>query len=413
MGVEFPYFRENPHPISEQKDIVGLRVLLINYEYPPLGGGAGNATAHLAREFTLFGAEVMVLTSGFRGLPRQEISAGLTIKRIPTIRRLVDRCTPLEMLIFMMSATPVALRLTRSWRPHVTIAFFGIPCGPVAYSIKAIYGVPYIVSLRGGDVPGFQPYDLALYHRLMRPIIRFLWHQAASVVANSQGLRVLAQSTDPHLTILVIPNGVDVKRFRPGGSPARNGPVRLLYVGRLTYQKGVDIFIQALHKLKSEIQFEVELVGDGNARRSLERMVQQFGLVDRLHFAGWLDPSEIPPRYQQADIFVLPSRDEGMANVILEAMASGLPVIATNIAGNTDLVRHGANGLLVPPDSPEKLADAISELINKVELRQRMGSLGSDLVEGGYSWSRTAKQYLELIHQAELENTRCAGFAVR
>ena len=102
-----------------------------------------------------------------------------------------------------------------------------------------------------------------------------------------------------------------------------------------------------------------------------------------------------------------------MANVILEAMASGLPVIATSIAGNTDLVRHGENGLLVPPDSPEKLADAISELINKVELRQRMGSLGSDLVEGGYSWSRTAKQYLKLIHQAELENTRCAGFAVR
>jgi len=378
--------------------MVGSRLLLINYEYPPLGGGAGNATAHLAREFTLLGAEVMVLTSGFRGLPAQETSAGFRVKRIPTIRRRVDRCTPVEMLIFMMSATLAGLRLTRSWRPDVTIAFFGIPCGPVAHALKAIYGVPFIVSLRGGDVPGFQPYDLALFHRLMKPAIRFLWRKAACVVANSQGLHDLAQSTEPDLTIYVVPNGVDVQRFRPDGSPDRNGPVRLLYVGRLTYQKGVDVFIQALHKLDPKIQFEVELVGDGNARRLLERMVQKFGLVDRLHFTGWLDRTEIPQRYQQADIFVLPSRDEGMANVILEAMASGLPVIATSLAGNKELVRHGENGLLVKPDDPEQLADALLELINQVELRQRMGSSGRTLVERGYSWRQTAEQYLEVIH---------------
>jgi glycosyltransferase involved in cell wall biosynthesis len=377
--------------------MVGSRLLLINYEYPPLGGGAGNATAHLAREFTLLGAEVMVLTSGYRGLPSQETSNGFAVKRIPTIRRRLDRCTPVEMLTFMMSATLAGLRLTRSWRPDFTIAFFGIPCGPVAYTLKAIYGVPYIVSLRGGDVPGFQSYDLALYHRLMKPAIRFLWRQATCVVANSQGLRDLAQSTEPVVTINVIPNGVDVQRFRPAGSSDRNGPVRLLYVGRLTYQKGVDVFIQALQRLDSRIQFEVELVGDGNARRPLERMVQKSGLLERLHFTGWLDRTEIPQRYQQADIFVLPSRDEGMSNVILEAMASGLPVIATSLGGNTELVRHGENGLLVKPDDSEQLADALLELINKVELRQRMGSSGRALVERGYSWRQTAEQYLQVI----------------
>lgn len=398
MGIGLPHFAENYSPSSQCEDMVGTRLLLINYEYPPLGGGAGNATFHLAREFTLLGAEVMVLTSGFRGLPRQENSAGFAVKRIPTIRRRVDRCTPVEMLTFAMSATLSALRLTRSWRPDVAIAFFGIPCGPVAFTIKAIYGIPYIVSLRGGDVPGFQPYDLSLYHQLMKPTIRFLWRQAACVVANSQGLRDLAQSSEPDMTIHVIPNGVDVKTFRPRDASARKGPVRLLYVGRLTYQKGVDIFIQALQKIDSEIQFEVELVGDGNARPTLERMVQKSDLVDRLHFAGWLDRTEIPQRYQQADIFVLPSRDEGMANVILEAMASGLPVITTSLAGNRELVRNGKNGLLVPPDDPETLANALLELINKVELRQRMGSLGRTLVEKGYSWTLMARQYLKVIH---------------
>jgi glycosyltransferase involved in cell wall biosynthesis len=378
--------------------MVGSRLLLINYEYPPLGGGAGNATAHLAREFTFLGAEVMVLTSGFRGLPRQETSAGFSVKRIPTIRRHIDRCIPVEMLTFMMSASLAGLRLTRNWRPDFTIAFFGIPCGPVAHTLKTIYGIPYILSLRGGDVPGFQPYDLALYHRLMKPAIRFLWRQADCVVANSRGLSLLAHRTVPDLTIHIVPNGVDVQKFRPAGSLDRNGPVRLLYVGRLTYQKGVDVFIQALNRLDSKIQFQVEIVGDGNARPPLERMVQRFGLVDRLHFTGWLNRAEIPQRYQQADIFVLPSRDEGMANVILEAMASGLPVIATSIAGNRELVQHGKNGLLVRPDDPEQLADALLELINESELRQHMGFSGRALVERGYSWRQIAQQYLEVIH---------------
>ena len=373
------------------------RLLLINYEYPPLGGGAGNATAHLAREFTLLGAEVMVLTSAFRGLPGQETSAGFWVKRIPTIRRRVDRCTPFEMLIFMMSATLAGLRLTRRWRPDVSIAFFGIPCGPVAYTLKAICGIPYILSLRGGDVPGFQPYDLARYHRLMKPAIRFLWRQAACVVANSQGLRDLAQSTEPAMTIYVIPNGIDVERFRPEGLPDRNTPVRLLYVGRLTYQKGLDVFIQALRRLDSKIQFEVELVGDGNARRPLERMAREFGLVDRLHFAGWLDRTEVPQRYQLADIFVLPSRDEGMANVILEAMASGLPVIATDVAGSRELVRHGKTGLLIPRENPVALAQAITDLATDAQERAHMGQAGRRLAEEHYGWRSMAEIYFSLI----------------
>jgi glycosyltransferase involved in cell wall biosynthesis len=87
-----------------------------------------------------------------------------------------------------------------------------------------------------------------------------------------------------------------------------------------------------------------------------------------------------------------------MANVILEAMASGLPVIATSIAGNRELVQHGKNGLLVRPDDPEQLADALLELINESELRQHMGFSGRALVERGYSWRQIAQQYLEVIH---------------
>ena len=110
------------------------RLLLVNYEYPPLGGGAGTATAGLARAFTELGCEVVVLTSRFRGQPAREESNGFTIVRVPVLRRRLDRCNPVEMLTFLVSACFGALRVTRGWRPDMTIAFFGIPSGPVGQS---------------------------------------------------------------------------------------------------------------------------------------------------------------------------------------------------------------------------------------------------------------------------------------
>ncbi len=377
-----------------------LRVLLINYEYPPIGGGAGNATAYLAREFACDGAEVVVLTSGFRGLPEREQSDGVTIQRVPVIRRRADRCTPIEMLTFIASATIAAVHLARRWRPDVSIAFFGIPSGPVAYVLKALYGVPYIVSLRGGDVPGFQPYDLALYHRLMGPAIRFLWRRATAVVANSQGLRRLALESAPDVSVDVIPNGVDVERFQPAASPRDDDVVRLLFVGRLTYQKGVDVFLQALHELDGRIQFEAELVGDGGARSQLERMAEDFGLSDRVRFIGWCDRDDVAVHYQAADIFVLPSRDEGMPNVLLEAMASGLPVIATRVVGNKELVRDGHTGFLVPPEDPQGLANVVGQVVDRKELVECMGCAGRALVEGRYTWSQMAGEYRAIAQSA-------------
>lgn len=384
--------------------MTGLRVLLINYEYPPLGGGAGNATAHLAGEFARNGAEVVVLTSRFRDLPELEHSDDVTIQRVPVVRRRADRCTSPEMLTFMASATIAAVRLARKWRPDVSIAFFGIPSGPVAYVLKALYGVPYIVSLRGGDVPGFQPYDLALYHRLMGPAIRLLWRQAAAVVANSQGLRKLALESAPDVSIDVIPNGVDVERFQPAARTNQNDVLRLLFVGRLTYQKGVDVLLRALHRIDGKMPFELEMVGDGDARSELESLVAQLGLVEQVRFAGWCDREEVPARFQPADVFVLPSHDEGMPNVVLEAMASALPVVATRISGNEELVEHGKTGLLVTPNDPDELADALIQLIDTPATRQRMGHAGHTLVEQHYEWNHVAGQYLKLAKTVTMGN---------
>jgi len=377
-----------------------MKILLINYEYPPLGGGAGQATAALAREFAAAGHEPLVLTSRFRDQPAGEVVAGVRLVRVPVIRRRADRCTPPEMLTFLASASWTALREITAWKPAATIAFFGIPSGPVALLLKLTTGVPYVVSLRGGDVPGFQPYDLALFHKLLGPVIRLLWRHAVATIANSAGLQSLGQKFAPELPIGVIPNGVNVATFHPATEKAEHhGPVRLIFVGRVVFQKGLDVLFRALAALPTELDWELEIIGDGDARPALTLEAAQLGIAPRISFSGWQDRAVIAERYRAADLFVFPSRDEGMPNVVLEAMASGLPIVATAIAGSEELVREGENGHLVPTENAPALTAALARLIAQPETRRAMGRASRERIEREYTWARVAACYLDLLRE--------------
>ncbi|HET7144262.1 MAG TPA: glycosyltransferase, partial [Anaerolineales bacterium] len=178
-----------------------MRILIINSEYPPIGGGAGNASANIARCLASLGHEVSVLTAGFAGQPKLETRGGVTIHRIPALRRRQDRSTAIEQSIFIASASLRTLSLVPQLKPNATLAFFGLPSGAVAWLLKKLHRIPYIVSLRGGDVPGFRPYDFKTFHKLMGPFLRIIWRSADAVIANSNGLRDLAVSFDSHMDI--------------------------------------------------------------------------------------------------------------------------------------------------------------------------------------------------------------------
>jgi glycosyltransferase involved in cell wall biosynthesis len=372
------------------------RILLLNYEYPPLGGGAGNATAHLARELADLGQDVRVVTAAFADLPRKTSVDGYALRRIPSLRRQADHCSPLEMLAFMASASLALPAMARTWRPDACIAFFGIPCGPPAWLLRILRGVPYIVSLRGGDVPGFQPYDLAGYHRLTAPLIRFLWRGASHVVANSTGLAELARRSAGTTPIRVIPNGVDTECFAPAAAPTGSDAVRLCFVGRLVRQKGLDVLLAALATLPRHSPWRLTLVGDGPARPELAAQAARLGLGQRIHFAGWTSRETLPGLLADHDLFVFPSRDEGMPNAVLEAMATGLPVVATAIAGNEELVIPDQTGLLVPPDDASALARALERLLAAPGLRREFGAAGRERAMRDYAWQRVAEAYLRL-----------------
>lgn len=398
------------------------RLLLINYEFPPLGGGAANATDNTARELVALGVDILVVTSAYGDLPRVEHRGdGVTIHRIPTLRRRRDRSSVIEMLAFLASSLVMVPWIAAHRRPDATIAYFGLPCGPAAWMVKALFGVPYVVSLRGGDVPGFQHRGIAVYHRLTGPVIGWLWRRARAVVANSEGLADLARRFAPDQPVIIIPNGVDAARFaqpepvQGGRGNGQHEPVNslgLLFVGRVVWQKGLDVLLAALASLPPDLRSVITLtiVGDGPARPDLERQAERLGLSGRIVFRGWLGRDELPATYRSADIFVFPSRDEGMPNVVLEAMAAGLAVLASRIAGNRDLVVEEETGLMVERDDVAALAAALVRLAGDAALRRRLGEAGRRRVVEGFSWSAVAAAYRDLaLSDASKESEQAAA----
>jgi len=176
--------------------------------------------------------------------------------------------------------------------------------------------------------------------------------------------------------------------------------VRLFFHGRLVYQKGLDLLLAALGRLP-DADFELHLVGDGPQRPELEEAAATLGIGGRVIFHGWLHRPELARTLRGMDLFVFPSRDEGMPNAVLEAMASGLPVVASAIAGSEELVLPERTGLLVPPEDADALAKALARLIADAPLRREMGAAGRERVERQYSWASAATLYLEM----------CAGLA--
>lgn len=374
-----------------------MRILFINSEYPPIGAGAGNASSYLARLLLQMGNEVVVVTSGFAGLPNAETRDGVRILRGPSIRRRIDRSTAWEQVVFIAGAAYRSLRLMQEFKPQVVLAFFGLPSGAVAWLLERVYGIPYVVSLRGGDVPGFRPYDFWLYHRLAVPLLHVIWHRAYAAVANSEGLRDLAIAFDPGMDIPVVPNGVDLERFP---APDRAWvPPRLLSVGRTAYQKGLDVAMMALGGLK-DLEWEWRVAGDGPQMPVLQAMIREQQLLGRVHLLGWQTAEQLRHEYAAANLFLFPSRHEGMPNAVLEAMASGLPVVATRIAGNEELVLDGETGMLVPVQDVDALRESLRQMLTAQGQRRQMGRAGRLRVEQRFGWSVAARQYQSILEKA-------------
>jgi glycosyltransferase involved in cell wall biosynthesis len=189
--------------------------------------------------------------------------------------------------------------------------------------------------------------------------------------------------------------GVKPELYGPP-DPIEDSKVRLIYVGRLTAIKGLRVLMAAFIEAgKVNPSLRLTLVGDGEDRATLERLAGPAD--DRIQFLGARTQSEVADELRTADIFVLPSFAEGVPVVLMEAMASGLPVISTQVAGVPELVAHGESGLLVPPGDTQSLSEAILTLASNAKLRTDMGANGRAKVEAEFDVDREAARMKALF----------------
>jgi L-malate glycosyltransferase len=197
--------------------------------------------------------------------------------------------------------------------------------------------------------------------------------------------------------ILRIPNGVDTEFFQPRVRAEESGKLRFLLVGRRQPQKGVDLLLKAIQTLKLsglEDKFEVKLCGSDNSDYDYRSMAKELGVAHLVNFLPF--HKDMRNIYQEAQSFILPSRGEGLSNALLEAMAMGLPVIATRVSGTPDVVRNEKDGLLISPESSDALAEAMKRIIFDPALRQQLGQNARRRVEDEFSMEHVARQYSDL-----------------
>ena len=272
--------------------------------------------------------------------------------------------------------------------------------GLVAYCATRIWRRPLVLSVRGSDINLLEKGLLARLHQLI-----YGWMDV--VVAVSEDIaEKLALVGVPQSKIKVVTNGVD-RRFRPGDRAEARQELALpaegiivLFVGLIVPVKGLEILVDALASVSGEKPLCL-LVGEGPQKTELQRAAKERGLCEYWRFVGQRATDEIPVWMVAADMLVLPSYSEGRPNVVLEAQACGLPVVATRVGGTPELVRDEINGLLVESGDAQALAEAIQRLSRDAVLRQALGQAGREQA-GAMTWTASA-QKMAVIYRDLLE----------
>jgi len=362
-----------------------MRVLIVTPQFLPVLGGAERQAHALGRMLGARGHKVAVLTRSVKGLPFREAMDGVSVVR--GIRAI--EVGPLYGLTYILSVARFLFWHRRDWDVvHITHIYLD---AFAAVMTRRLHGFPIVVRPACAGFYG----DLARLARFrawpiypgpnktaLRAIIRTI-ARADAFIANSHELcEELHASGFSAGRIAHIPNGVDLDRFRPDPT-ARSAEARrrlglspgllLVYAGRLDLQKGLHTLIDAMHSSRvAASDARLLLLGDGPQRAELEHTVRHHGLATRVLFRGLVE--DVAPYLCAGDIFAFPSMGEGMPNALLEAMASGLPCVASDIGGCRDVIVHGETGLLVPPGDAAALQEALETLLGAAAVRERLGA---------------------------------------
>lgn len=399
----------------------GRRALFLTSNFPRWSGDSTTPfVLHLAQDLQELGWGIDVLAPHAPGAQRGEMLGGIVVERfrylLPETSQTVcygggalvnlrkSRVNAAKLPALVGAEWAAARRRLRSGRYALLHSHWVLPQGFVGTFAARAGHVPHIVTVHGGDVFGLQS-------RALAPFKRYALRAADAVTVNSSATDRAVRALAPELSTSLhrAPMGVDTRPADPaevGGIRRRfrrpAGPL-LVFVGRLVEEKGVEDVVRAVaHLAPRRPDTTAVLVGDGQDRLAVERLVARLGVSDRVTLVGWVDSAAVPGWLAAADIVLAPSRIgpdgwmEAQGLSIVEALAASRPVVASDVGGIPDTVTDGETGLLVPQRDPAALAAAVDRLCDDPELAARLGARGRQVALARFSRAAAAKRFAAL-----------------
>jgi glycosyltransferase involved in cell wall biosynthesis len=371
-----------------------LHVAMIVARFPPYVGGSELQAHHLSQELSRQGIRVSLLTQRFsKDSPEQETLNGVTVHRLA----FWAFGTPWESPAFILSA----LRQLKTLRPDITHAHMLSSPAVAAAAARQLWGIPAIA--KGAGVEKIGEMGSAYGSLLRRAKLSYLSRHLDAVIGTVSLMnREYEEYGFRKQQIHQIPNGVDIDRFKPVTSSQKQelrrrwglpeGSLLAIYTGRISPEKGVDILLESWAHRPETPEALLLILGEGPEREKLEKR----GIPN----VRWLGKKQnVADFLSVADILILPSRGEALSNSLLEAMATGVACIATNVGGTPEVLDHGKIGLLVPPEDSAALTSALDKLFCDPDLRQRFIQAGQTAVNEHYSIKTVAQSYIHLYEE--------------
>lgn len=366
-----------------------LKILCMSYEYPPIGGGGANVARPLVKSLTSQGHEIEVVTSGMGDLPAQQKIDGINVHRVRCRRRHRHYTTTAELMTYIMPAYRKAMQLSQRHDFDINHTHFALPTGLVSYLLYKKTGLPYVTTIHGSDIPGYNPDRFRIAHALVRPIWRQVIANSAKIVSASHFLKGLIQS---HIDVPVeiVPNGF-ASGFTAGVSQAKTN--RILVVTRMFRRKGVQHFLEAIAGL--DHNWEVVIAGDGPYLPVLKEQARRGKINAR--FVGYVQGDSLAELYATSKIFVFPSIQENFPTVLLEAMEAGCAIVTTSSEGCGEVI--GDAGITTLPERPDQIREALVSLMSDETKIARLSALARERVRC-FRWPRIAAQYEQVLNDA-------------
>lgn len=357
------------------------KVLIFSLAYHPIEGGAEIAVKEITGRITDIAFDM--ITMRFNSAhPKKEKIGNCTIYRISTSKNLY----PFRAFFF-------AKKLHKDKSYDAIWAIMANWAGFAALFFKLRFPqVPYVLTLQEGDPIQYIKRKVWFVY----PLFRRIFLRADVIQVISKYLADWARNMGYKGRVEVIPNGVDFAKFAPGQSSAlTTGKIVLITTSRLVEKNAVGDIIEALKFLPENVKLKI--LGTGPLEKVLMLKVESLKLGSRVEFLGHVPHYDISKYLHRADIFVRPSLSEGMGNSFIEAMAAGLPVIATPVGGIPDFLKDGETGLFCRVNDPRSIAEQVERLMNDTNLRQKLVENGQQLVKDKYDWNLIASEMKEKI----------------